>query len=49
MSELMEYAQKRLQEACNGGEDTATIRYWVGYIDGLRAAERKSAASANAK
>lgn len=40
MKKIIEYAQRRLDEACMNGEDAATIRYWVGYLDALRAVER---------
>lgn len=40
MNNLIEYAQLRLDEACRNGEDADTIRYWVGYLDALRAVER---------
>lgn len=40
MNNLIEYAQRRLDEAYKNNEDAATIRYWVGYLDALRAVER---------
>lgn len=40
MDKLKEYAKRRLDEACRNDEDAATIRYWVGYLDALRAVER---------
>lgn len=40
MNNLIEYAQRRLDEACRQDEDAATIRYWVGYLDALKAVER---------
>lgn len=40
MKKLIEYAQLRLDEACRNGEDAATIRYWAGYLDALKAVER---------
>lgn len=40
MKKLIEYAKRRLDEACRNGEDAATIRYWVGYLDALKAVER---------
>lgn len=40
MNNLIEYAQRRLEEACRDNEDAATIRYWVGYLDALRAVEK---------
>lgn len=41
MKKLIEYAQRRLDEACRNGEDALTIRYWVGYLDALRAVEKE--------
>lgn len=40
MNNLIEYAQRRLDEACRDNEDATTIRYWVGYLDALKAVER---------
>lgn len=40
MEKLREYAQRRLDEAVRQDEDAATIRYWAGYLDALKAAER---------
>lgn len=40
MNNLIEYAQRRLDEACRNDEDAATIQYWVGYLDALRAVEK---------
>ena len=40
MNNLIEYAQRRLDEACRQDEDALTIRYWVGYLDALRAVEK---------
>ena len=40
MNNLIEYAQRRLDEACRDNEDAATIRYLVGYLDALKAVER---------
>lgn len=40
LNNLIEYAQRRLDEACRNDEDVATIRYWVGYLDALRAVEK---------
>ena len=31
--DLMEYAKKRCDEACDSGDSIADIRYWVGYVD----------------
>lgn len=41
LKDLIEYAEERLEEAVNN-DDMFAIRYWVGYRDGLKAAERKS-------
>lgn len=38
---LIDYAKSRLDEAFRQDEDAATIQYWVGYMDALRAVERK--------
>lgn len=40
MEELIEYAQRRLDDACKNGtyED---CRYWAGYLDCAKAAKRK--------
>jgi hypothetical protein len=37
LDERIKYAEQKLDEACQNDGD---IRYWVGYIDGLRAAKR---------
>ena len=41
MNDLIEYAKRKLNEACSGVEDVCTIRYWAGYIDGAREAQRR--------
>lgn len=41
MKKLIEYAQCRLDEVCKNGDDALTIRYWVGYLDALRAVEKE--------
>lgn len=41
MNDLIEYAKRKLNEACAGGEDACTIRYWAGYTDGAREAQRR--------
>ncbi len=41
MNELIAYAERKIHEACCNDDDNATIRYWVGYVDGLRAAQRE--------
>lgn len=40
LNNLIEYAQRRLDEACRQDEDAETIQYWVGYLDALKAVER---------
>lgn len=40
MEELIEFAEKRLNEAAEQYEPIAVTQYWVGYLDGLRAAQR---------
>lgn len=39
---MIEKAEQKMDEACNNGESMAIIRYWVGYVDGLRAAQREA-------
>lgn len=39
LNELIYYAENMRDEAAEQGEDIATIRYWVGYIDGLKTVE----------
>ena len=39
-TELKDFAQKRLKDSCENGNDY-DIRYWVGYIDGLNALHKK--------
>ena len=41
--ELLNYAEMKLDEAKRNRDDAAK-EYWLGYIDGLRAAMRKEAA-----
>lgn len=41
IEKLLEYAKSRLDEACKNDEPVGTIRYWVGYLDALRAVERE--------
>lgn len=41
MKDLQAYANQKIDEACDGDADTATIRYWVGYLDGVRAAAQQ--------
>ena len=40
MQNLIDYATRRLEDACENGE-VVEIRYWVGYLDALRAVERE--------
>lgn len=35
-TKLKNFAQKRLDDSCENGNDN-DIRYWVGYVDGLNA------------
>lgn len=35
------YASEKVIECCENNEDTETIRYWVGYRDGLDAILKK--------
>lgn len=39
LEEMIKRAEERRDEAA-GAEDWDNVRYWVGYLDGLRAAER---------
>lgn len=41
MEELIEFAEERIKESSEQNESIAVIQYWVGYMDGLRAAQRK--------
>lgn len=38
MQNPIDYATRRLEDACENGE-VVEIRYWVGYLDALRAVE----------
>lgn len=40
LNELICYAENKRDEAAEQCEDITTIRYWVGYLDGLRAVQR---------
>nr|DAU71658.1 MAG TPA: hypothetical protein [Caudoviricetes sp.] len=40
MEEMIKRAEERRDEAA-GAEDWDNVRYWVGYLDGLRAAHEK--------
>ena len=37
---LKDFAQKRLDDSCENDEEY-DIRYWVGYIDGLNALQKR--------
>ena len=39
-TKLKEFAQKRLDDSCRNDDDY-DIRYWVGYIDGLNALQKR--------
>lgn len=39
MNDLIEYAQRKLEEADRNGADH-DIHYWAAYLDGVRAAAR---------
>lgn len=41
IDKLITYAENRRDECCQQGEDITVIRYWVGYIDGLRAVKKE--------
>ena len=41
MKELLEYAQRKLEEADRNGSDH-DILYWAAYLDGVKAAERRA-------
>ena len=38
LQERAEWTKSKIEESCKQNEDTMTIRYWVGYLDGLIAA-----------
>lgn len=42
MEKLIEYAKKRLNEACTNDEPIEDIRYWVGYLDALMTIKRST-------
>lgn len=39
MNEILEYALKRLEDACRNGE-ACDVQFWSGYADGVRACMR---------
>lgn len=41
INELICYAERKIDEAVEQGEDIPTIRYWVGYKDALVALKNK--------
>jgi hypothetical protein len=41
MRELLKTAQKKLDDACKGMEDTAAIRYYMGYAQAIRDVNKK--------
>lgn len=43
MESLIKFAEYRLNEAVEQHEGVAVTQYWVGYLDGLRAAQRELA------
>lgn len=43
MESLINFAEYRLNEAAKQHEGIAVTQYWVGYLDGLRAAQRELA------
>ena len=46
MEDLIKFADKNLAEAVESGYDEAAIRYWLGYLNGVRA-EKKAAVEMN--
>jgi hypothetical protein len=42
MERLLKYAENRLDDLATNDGDICDIRYWVGYIDGIRAAMKKT-------
>lgn len=41
MRELLKTAQQKLDDACKGTEDVCSIRFYMGYLQALRDADRK--------
>lgn len=35
IKERVEWTKWKIDESCRQNEDTTTIRYWAGYLDGL--------------
>ena len=46
MEDLIKYADQNLAEAVESGYDEAAIRYWLGYLNGVRA-EKKATGEMN--
>ena len=46
MEDLIKFAYKNLTEAVESGYDEAAIRYWLGYLNGVRA-EKKATGEMN--
>ena len=46
MEDLIKFADKNLTEAVESGYDEAAIRYWLGYLNGVRA-EKKATVEMN--
>ena len=46
MDDLIKFADKNLAEAVESGYDEAAIRYWLGYLNGVRA-EKKATVEMN--
>ena len=46
MEDLIKFADKNLTEAVESGYDEAAIRYWLGYLNGVRA-EKKAKVEMN--
>ena len=46
MEDLIKFADKNLTEAVESGYDEAAIRYWLGYLNGVRA-EKKATLEMN--
>lgn len=37
LKERIDWTEKKIDETCRQNCDTPTVRYWVGYLDGLTA------------
>ena len=40
LQERIDSTERKVDEVCKQGCDTTTVRYWVGYLDGLIAVLR---------